>query len=459
LKTDAVAPNFLWFNLLITLQRRAFFGKMTDHVASFRQTSPYIKTYRNKTFVVMMPGAAVSHSNFANIVHDMALLNHLGARIILVHGARQQIEEALQARDIQTKVHRGMRISDREVMNHIVPVIGAVRFVIEAAFSTGLPNSPMHNANIQMRSGNVVTAMPHGVVDGLDLCYTGKVRKIDAFGLEEMLFNGSIALISPIGYSLTGEIFNLTYTEVATEIAVALEADKLIAFTKNNGVLDDQGQLKKQLNLLQCEKLLLRKENSDGHFSLKACYRACDRGVNRAQIISYRDDGALIKELFTRDGFGTMVHRDSYELIRRARIDDIGGILQLIAPLEEQGILVKRSRELLEQEMENFTVMEIDGTVVCCAALFPFIQQNAGELACVATHREYQKHGRAAKLLAHIEKQAQKLKVKQLFVLTTQTEHWFLEQGFQPSSLEILPQQRRLLYNYQRNSKIFVKSL
>lgn len=430
-----------------------------DHVSSFRQTSPYIKAYRNKTFVIMLPGAAVSHPNFANIIHDITLLNHLGVRIVLVHGARQQIEQSLSEKNIVSQIHHGKRVTDKATLDCFIKAVGATRFEIESALSTGLPNSPMHNADIQVRSGNIVTAMPCGVVDGVDLQYTGKVRKIDAYGLDEMLFNGSIVLVSPIGYSVTGETFNLTYTEVATEIAVALEADKIIAFTKANGVEDINGELQRQLTLLQCEKFLLRKDTTDSHFSLKACYSACDRGVNRAQIISYCEDGALIKELFTRDGFGTMVHRDSYELIRRARIDDVGGILNLIEPLEDNGILVKRSRERLEQEIEHFTVIEIDGTIVTCAALYPFVQDNAAELACVATHPEYRGNSRAAKLLAHIEKQANKLKMTQLFVLTTQTEHWFLEQGFKLSSIELLPQERQKLYNYQRNSKIYVKQI
>ena len=428
-----------------------------DHVASFRQTSPYIKAYSGKTFVIMLPGAAVTHENFANIVHDIALLNHLGVRIVLVHGARQQVEEQLGG--IESEMVNGKRVTTPDTLQAFVQAVGATRFAIESALSTGLPNSPMYQANIQVRGGNFITAMPCGVINGVDLQHTGKIRKVDAIGLDEMLYTGAIVLVSPIGYSATGEIFNLSYTEVATKVAVELQADKIIAFTKTNGVQDDNGELWRQITLLQCEKLLLRKELSDSHYSLKACYEACDQGVNRAQIISYADDGALIKELFTRDGFGTMVHRDSYELIRRARIDDVGGILNLIEPLEEQGVLVRRSRERLEQEIEHFTVMEIDGTIVSCAALYPFVQENAGELACMATHVEYQKGGRAAKLLAHIEKQASKIKMSQLFVLTTQTEHWFLEQGFKPSSLEILPQERKRLYNYQRNSKIFVKTL
>lgn len=430
-----------------------------DHVSSFRQTSPYIKAYRGKTFVMMIPGAAVKHGNFANIVHDIALLNNLGARIILVHGARQQIDQKLKDNNIDSQIHHGSRVTDDESLQHLIESIGSTRFAIEAALSTGLPNSPMHNANIQVRGGNFITAMPCGIVNGTDLQHTGKVRNIDTHGLDEVLYNGSIALVSPLGYSVTGEVFNLTYTEIATKIAIEMGADKLIAFTKDNGVLNDEGETQRQLTLLQCEKLLLKRDSTDSHFSLKACYTACDQGVNRAQIISYTEDGALIKELFTRDGFGTMVHRDSYETIRRARIDDVGGIIELIEPLEHQGILVRRSRELLEQEIGHFTVMEIDGTIIACAALYPFVQDNTGELACMVTHPDYQGHGKAAKLLFHIEKQASKLKMKQLFVLTTQTSHWFLEQGFEESSLEILPQEKQTIYNYHRNSKIFVKKL
>lgn len=432
---------------------------ITDHVASFRQTSPYIKAYRGKTFVIMLPGAAITHNNFANIIHDIALLNNLGVRLVIVHGARQQIEAKLEANSLESHLHHGKRVTTASILENIIDAVGATRIAIESALSTGLPNSPMHNVDLQIRSGNFVTAMPCGIVDGVDLQYTGKVRKIDSQGIDEVLFSGSIALVSPLGYSATGEVFNLTYNDIATEIAVQLGADKLIAFTKNNGVLDDQGELQKQLTLLQCEKLLLKKDTTDSHFSLKACYRACDQGVNRAQIISYREDGALIKELFTRDGYGTMVHRDSYETIRRARIDDVGGILELIEPLEAEGVLVRRSRERLEQEVGHFTVMEIDGTIVTCAALYPFVQDNAGELACMVTHPDYQGNGKAAKLLAHIEKQAAKLKMSQLFVLTTQTAHWFMEQGFKESTIEILPQERQKLYNYQRNSKIFVKQL
>lgn len=409
--------------------------------------------------VIMLPGAAVNHANFANIIHDISLLHSLGVRLVLVHGARQQIDRRLGDKSIDSQFHRGMRITDQGSLQCILEAVGSVRLKIEAALSTGLPNSPMHNAHIKVRSGNIVTAMPSGIIDGIDLQYTGQVRKIDVDALQEMIHNNAIALVSPVGYSLTGELFNLTYTDVATQIAIDLKADKLIALTKAHGIVDEKGVMQRQLTLLQCEKLLLKKETTDSHFSLKACYKACDQGVTRAQIVSYTEDGAIIKELFSRDGFGTMVHRDSYETIRRARFDDVGGIIELLTPLEEMGILVRRSRERLEQEIEHFTVMEKDGMIVSCAALYPFKQKNTGELACVATHPDYKNQGKAAKLLMHIEKQAHKLSIKQLFVLTTQTAHWFLEQGFKPTNIQTLPEEKQAPYNYHRNSKVFVKAL
>jgi len=154
-----------------------------------------------------------------------------------------------------------------------------------------------------------------------------------------------------------------------------------------------------------------------------------------------------------------MVYRDNYETIRRARIDDVVGILNLIEPMEQQGILVKRSRELLENEIEYFTVMEKDSLVIGCAALYPLSSPNSAELACVAINSEYRKDGRAAKLLTHIERQATKLKIEKLYALTTQTSHWFIEQGFIESGIEMMPVEKREMYNFQRNSKVFVKTL
>lgn len=435
--------------------------KQSDqYVKWFRQTSPYINSHRGKTFVVMLPGDCVDQPNFGNIINDLALLNSLGVRLVVVHGARTQIERQLQASGVQSQFHQGIRVTAREHLVDVMKAVGETRFSIEAAFSCGLPDSPMYGAKLRLRSGNFVTAMPRGVIDGVDFQLTGKVRSVDAKAIQQLLNDNTMALVSPLGYSFTGEAFNLSFADVAIHIATAIQADKLIAYNDDGPIVDKRGRQFRELTLLQCERFLVEQQHhalSNTYFSLRACHRACDGGVSRAHVVSSTEDGALLKELYTRDGSGTMVYRDSYETIRRARIEDVVGILGLIEPLEQQGILVKRSRERLETEIGFFTVMEKDNLIVGCAALYPIASEKAGELACVAIHQDYQGDGRAAKLLTHIERQATKLKMKHLFALTTQTAHWFLEQGFSEVELEFLPGERKALYNYQRKSKILMK--
>jgi len=435
-----------------------------DYVQWFRHASPYINAHRGKTFVLMLPGAAILSGNFHNIIHDIALLNSLGVRLVLVHGARPQIDARLAEQNLTSDFHQQLRITDHQHVGAVSQAIGAVRFAIEAALSSSLPNSPMHGADLRVASGNYVTGKPIGVIDGIDLQHTGRVRRVNAEAIHQALDSQAIVSLSPLGYSPTGEIFNLCYAELATQVAIALKADKLIAFSSEDGFFDGDGQLQRQMSLSECrqqlQKLSLNNESSQ---SLQACFDVCQQVVPRAQIVSYQQDGALVKELFTRDGSGTLVHRDNYESVRQANIDDVGGILELIAPLEEQGALVRRSRELLESEITQFTVVEKDSTILACAALYPFVDgqnsEHMAELSCVATHSLYQKGGRAARVLSAIEDNARSLGINTLFVLTTQTAHWFLEQGFVAAELRDLPQKKQSLYNFQRNSKAFIKRL
>jgi len=431
-----------------------------DYVKWFRHSSPYINAHRDKTFVLMLPGEALVHENFANIIYDVALLSSLGVRLVLVHGARPQIDARLAEAGEQSQFHRNLRVTDAANLNRVTQAIGQARIQLEAALSTGVPNSPMHGSRVQVVSGNFVVAMPHGVLDGVDLQHTGKVRRVNSQSLNTVLDSGAIALLSPLGYSSTGEAFNLSFSDVATHVATALKADKLLAFIEADGIADEGGELIRQLALQECQEFLQRRGEQIGvdlRQSLSACYLACRQGVPRAQLFSYSADGALLTELFTRDGLGTMVHSDPYEQLRRANIDDVGGILELLAPLENEGVLVRRSRELLETEVDRFHVLEKDGTIIACAAIYPF--DETAELACVVTHPDYRKGGRAAALLQQMEKLARRQGIKQLFLLTTQTAHWFIEQGFVQAKIDDLPVARRELYNYQRNSKIFIKSL
>ncbi|MBX2858078.1 MAG: amino-acid N-acetyltransferase [Cellvibrionaceae bacterium] len=436
---------------------------LSDHYVNwFRHTSPYINAHRNKTFVVMLPGNCIEQPSFNNIVSDLSLLLSLGVRLVVVHGARPQIDRALQDSGHCSQFHDGVRITPREQLGDVLKAVGAMRFLLEASFSSGLPDSPMHGAKIRIRSGNFVTAMPKGVIDGIDHQLTGSIRSVDAAAIQAILNNNYMVLVSPIGYSFTGEAFNLCFSDIAISISSAINADKLIAYNDDGPICDKQGRQYRELTLLKCAKFLAEKQKhslTNTYFALRSCQRACDAGVNRAHVVSAAEDGALLKELFTRDGSGTMVYRDSYETIRRARIEDVVGILGLIEPLEQQGVLVKRSRELLETEIDYFIVMEKDNMIIACAALYPIQDSSLGELACVAVNADYRNSGRAAKLLTHIERQASRTKVKTLFALTTQTSHWFIEQGFHESDAEFLPRSRQVLYNLQRKSKVLVKNL
>ena len=442
----------------------------TQYVTWFRQASPYINAYRGKVFVVLLPGEALAHDNFYNIAHDINLLNSLGVRLVLVHGARPQIEAALKAAglkdkthdDVQGQLHIDLRITDAASLEEIKRVVGALRIDVESIFSMGLPNSPMHGAEINTASGNFIVAKPYGVHNGVDYGYTGEVRKVDSEAIRKQLDAGNIVLQSNLGFSPTGEVFNLTVEEVAASMASALQADKLLIYAEQSGILDEDGDPISQLNAKEAEALIKAKIANKGLdmelLNLELGVKACKAGVKRAQVISYVDDGALLSELFTRDGSGTLITEEKYEQLRNATIDDVGGIIELIEPLEAAGVLVERSRELLETEIEQFTIIDREGMIVACGALYPQ-EDGSGELACMATHPEYRDSGRGQEILDAITKQAKKAGLKSLFVLTTKTPHWFVERGFAESDIDSLPEKKKSLYNYQRKSKIFTKKL
>jgi len=441
---------------------------LKQYVNWFRHSSPYINAHRGKTFVLMLSGDAIADANFANIVHDIALLNSLGVRLVLVHGSRPQIEASLQARGIPARLHHHLRITDAQSMPAVIEAAASTRTLIEARLSMGLANTPMQGARMRVVSGNFVTARPMGVHEGVDLAHTGEVRRIDRDAIERHLDAGDIVLLSHLAYSPTGELFNLNVEELATETSCRLEADKLVLFGADAGVVDSQGDLRSELVARKAERLVAqyraRLEDAEAPHSelsrlLGSAVQACNGGVERCHIVSYREDGALITELYTREGNGTMVIRESYEQVRDATIDDVGGIIELIRPLEQDGVLVRRSRERLETEIERFTVIERDGAIIGCAALYPFRKEGMGELACVAISGEYRGGQRGDALLEAIEARARQKQLAELFVLTTRTAHWFIERGFSEMPVSQLPAGKQALYNLQRNSKVFIKSL
>ena len=426
-----------------------------------RAAAPYVHAFRGKTFVIAFGGEVVADEEFLGVIHDLNLLHSLGIRLVVAHGCRPQVEAILEQQDIESRYAHGVRVTDPEAMDCVLEAAGQVRARIEALLSLGLANSPMAGARNRVSSGNYLTAKPMGIVDGEDMQLTGEVRRIDTEAIQQRLDDGDIVLISPIGYSPTGEIFNLTVEEVATQVAVHLAATKLIFLMDADGVRNGRRQLLTDLSTSDAQALLANgnKLTPDVLHYLPAAIRACDNGVKRAHLISRHHDGALLLELFTRDGVGTMIAATALAHIRSATIDDVGGILQIIEPLEGQGVLVRRSRERLESEIERFLVAEYDGHIIGCAALYAFPEDKLGELAALAVQPDFRREGYGEALLHEIEARARKLKLGQLFVLTTKTAHWFLERGFRVAQVADLPRQKQALYNYQRKSLVYRKSI
>jgi len=435
-------------------------------VAWVRQAAPYIHAFRGRTFVIAFGGEALlDRTSALALIHDIALLDSMGIRLVLVHGARSQIDAEMASRGLKPRFHKGLRVTDAPALECVKRAMGVTRIEIEAMLSQGLPNTPLAGGFLRVTGGNFISAKPVGVVDGVDYQYTGAVRNVIADEIKADLAQENVVLITPISASPTGEIFNLAWEEVAETVATAIEADKLIFLCDAAGLVDRKGQLIEALTAEEGAALLAKRVRQSPEITrvLPGALRAVRNKAGRVHFLDRRRDGAMLMEFFTRDGIGTVLTHVALERVRDATIDDVGAILGLIAPLEADGTLVKRGRERIEMEIERFSVLELDGTIVGCAALYPLSgkpgEAKAGELACLAIMNEYREIGYGDRLRRHIEQRAKKLKLKRLFVLTTRTAHWFVERGFVEKDVDALPAQRRELYNFQRRSKVFVKSL
>ncbi len=433
------------------------------YVAWFRRSAPYINAHRGRTVVVSAGGEMLAGDSTPALLHDIALLNSLGVRVVLVSGARPQVEQRLRQRGGEVRYEGGLRVTDDLALECLKEAVGAQRVEIEALLSMGVANSPMAGFRLRVASGNFVTAKPLGVRDGVDYRHTGEVRRVDAAGIQERLADGNVVLVSPLGYSPTGEVFNMVAEDVALAVATSLSADKLIYLTRGDALVDAQGELIRELDLHQAGQRLeaLRAgDTTDGGLRLlDAAVRACRHGVRRVHLVDGSQDGGLLLELFTRDGVGTLVAGNPFESLRPATVDDVGGILELIEPLEREGVLVRRSREELETRIDDYVVVERDGMVIATAALSPNHSAGMAELECFVIHPEYRGGERGDMLLRHVEREARAHGLERLFVLTTRTAHWFRERGFEPARLDDLPMERQALYNLQRRSQVFIKTI
>ena len=436
----------------------------------FRSVAPYIHTHRGKTFVVALAGEAIAAGKLQNIAQDLALIQSMGVKIVLVHGFRPQVNEQLRAKGHEARYSHGLRITDEVALDSAQEAAGQLRYEIEAAFSQGLPNTPMAGSTVRMISGNFITARPVGVIDGIDFKHSGLVRKVDAVGIRRTLDFGAMVLMSPFGFSPTGEAFNLTMEEVATSVATSIQADKLIFLTEIHGIRVDSelpesedNPIDTELPLDAARKLLATlppaQRPTDTAFYLQHCVKACEAGVERSHILPFAVDGALLLEIYVHDGIGTMVIDEKLESLREATVDDIGGILQLIEPFERDGTLVKRSRTEIERDIHQYTVIEHDGVIFGCAAIYPYPEARTAEMAALTVSPQAQSTGDGERILKRVEQRAKAQGFDTIFVLTTRTMHWFIKRGFVQVDPDWLPEARKRKYNWDRRSHVLVKKL
>ncbi len=425
----------------------------------FRGVAPHIHSIKNQTIVIAVSGEMIERGKLESFIHDVSVISALGSKLVLVYGVRPQVERLLKLQNIRPSLSNNIRITEPETLSCVKEAAGEVRLDIEAAFSQGLPNTPMAHSHVRVVSGNFVIARPLGIIDGIDFKLTGIVRKVDSEAIHQQLNNKNIVLVAPLGFSPTGEAFNLTLEDVASSIAGAIKADKLVLLSDVDGVRRF-GEVISELTAEQAEEFVEKGlVDQEDIYNLGYALKAIKKGVDRVHIIPYFLDGGILGELFTHDGVGTLITEEHMESMKTATIDDLQGLIKLLQPLEEDGTLVKRPREKLEADISKFIVLEHDGIIYGSAALYAFPEEKIGEMGALTVHPDYQGKGEADKLLRQIEKQARKEGLTRLFVLTTRTAHWFLKKGFRTASLEELPLKKRDLYNWQRRSQIFIKDL
>ena len=435
-------------------------------VRCLREVAPYVQCHRGSLFVLHVDEALLSEERLRSVCSDLLLLHRLQVRLVVVFGVRSKVDGMLRERGIVPEYSGSLRVTSGDAMDCVRSAAAQVRDAMESMLSTVALNAalPMRaggngRAMARVVSGNFVVAKPTGVVAGKDLQYTGQVRNVDVDGMLSALEGGSILLLPPLGYGHTGELFNLHASALAAKVAVAAAADKLV-FLSHGGLCDEGGDSPGELHLAQARQLLRDGGLPDAmRHRLGLALDACDGGVRRVHFVDQRRDGALLLEMYSRDGSGTLVSVANYDQIRPAGLDDLVGILELIEPLSGDGALIPRPRQKLEDDLGNFTVMVRDGLVIACAALRRYEGSQVAEIECLAVHPEYRGAGRGLFLHDHLLRQARQGGVDRILALTTGATHWFYDLGYKDADSSALPAPRQAATNAKRGSKILALDL
>ena len=519
-------------------------------VGLFLECTPYIKMHQDSTMVIHVASEVLDKPElFELLMEEVAVLALLGVRPVLLVGVRMQVDASLRRRNGNPVLYKGdgdVRETDEETMRVVQEVCGFMRSRVEGALSRGRARSgPSGGVGVDVVGGNFFyTAQPVGVRNGKDYGYTGEVRSIDVPKINKHLNAGEIVLMTALGYSASGAIFNVKTEQVAAAAASALSASKLIYMTPDRLVgcrsniascaVEGADRMSTQISadqpledgegppVLQSMRLAEAKSLIKYYAQIcppppaparqaddapagevcatavpptlddaqasgvklaeasaatadeatpeeladyatrrclqlcRHCVRALELGVTRTHILPPAP-GALIQELYTTDGIGTLITRDVYDGIRLAAAEDIPNILTLIEPLETRGVLVKRAPEVLARDVDSgyYYVYTRDDTLLACAQLKRYSATHA-ELACLVVAPSYRRQGCGDAMLGFMERTAVAAGVNNLFALSTHTMQWFMERGFRQVSVDELPERRAAIYDSDRASKVYV---
>ena len=448
-------------------------------VNMFRGSANYIARHRNTVAVYHIPGSILinpDNNNLRDLMNDIALTWLLGMQIVLVAGCREQMQ-ARQGLDSNEFLQFGaLQVTDAERLRIVKEEAGFVRFELERQLARALRmQADTPDGNVV--SGNFYSAQPLGVMGGIDYQYTGFVRRLEVEKIRAVHQQRDICLLSTLGVSPSGEVFNVNSEALAAVTAATLQAAKVIYFCdgalrhKKHGtqiqslrytdarkLIDYHGIQVNPKGFISCDDTKLSCETSDILCKIAWCAEAIRRGgVQRAHLLSPQH-GALLQELYTRDGSGTLIAADVYEGIRQATVMDVASIHTLIAPLVAAGTLVDRPKTVLEKDVQMYYVYTRDSSIVACGQLKVF-ENGFAEIGCLVVNQDFRSSGRGDAMLGYLERLCLQQGCTKIFVLSTQTMEWFVERGFDIVPVEELPPSRQATYNRQRASKIYMKTV
>src|SRR5262245_27144675 len=437
--------------------------KHREQVDLIREVFYYQNRFDGKTIVLKIDYPILNAPHFPQLLKDLAMLRATGIEIILVPGAREWIDAVLKEYEIESEYVDGVRIATQDS----IPFVRMAAFDVANRLMT-LLTAFQANAVI----GNFVRARGIGVVDGVDFQNSGRVDKILKEPLQQILNQGMIPIFPCIGWNAAGKPYNLSSDDIAMAVAEALQAEKLFFVTDSDGVMETRftlppGLVKNsdgrvaRLSLEEAEEVLnLNAGNPDPDLKyLSLALTACRKGTERAHVVDGRMEGAILREIFSNLGVGTMVYgNNDYESIRPMKADDIGDVLRLIQPLIKEGILIKRTEDDLIGRQSDFVVYSIDDVVHACGSLRDY-GDGQGEIAGIATNPVYSHLSMGRKILSYLVEKAVRLGMTRVFALTTRTVDWFEQMGFVETNIDTLPAKKRETYDHVRKSRIFALDL